>query len=538
MISQTKQSFRNYRQAIPEWAALFGYALIVLGPFFLLSYATAQSLLNGEAEWLRLLIPTGRRLVLLRNSIGLGMSVSILTMCLGWVGAVILWSWPSERNQSLIWMVLPLAALPPYIYALTWLSLATSINRLLGSGAARLLQGWGGSLWVEIAAFSPLALGFAWIGLRSIDPDLIEAGRLSRPDFQSLIRIALPLSAPAALTGGGIIFLFSILDYGVPSLFQMNVYALEIFAEYSATNSPERAFLMAVPLLLFAVGVIIALLEPLRRLTSRQVLHRPVWSTPPHWPVWAASLGWAFGLLLIVQALLPVGTLVFMGGTPKQFIPNIIQAQAETGYSLKLAALAGLLSLPIALGVARTLLRSGSGSKILWFLVLVPVAMPASLVGVSMIFLFSHPTLQRDPLLALMPVLVNMARFMPLAVLILLAQLRRTNSLLFDAAQVFQPSAWRRSFQVGAPLLAPGLLAAAGIVFALSLGELGATLMVIPPGRSTLTMRIYNYLHYGASDAVMGMSLVLVVSVLLAGGVIAAVASLWSRIFSQPKARP
>ncbi len=306
----------------------------------------------------------------------------------------------------------------------------------------------------------------------------------------------------------------------------------------NVNNSPERAFLLAIPLLLFAVGVIFLLLEPLRKLTSRQVLHSSAWTTPPHWPGWVASLGWVAGFTLVVQALLPLGTLVFLGVASKQGIPNIIQARAETGYSLKLAALASLFSLPIALGVAQTLLRNGRENKILWFLVLIPVAVPASLVGVSMLYLFYQLTFQQEVFLNMLPVLVNMARFMPLAVLILLAQLRRTDSLLFDAAQVFQPSTWRRGLQVGVPLLAPGLLAATGIVFALTLGELGATMMVIPPGKSTLTMRIYNYLHYGASGIVMGMSLILAVSVLLAGGGIAVLASLWSRVFSTPEVRP
>lgn len=516
--------------------ALVAYFMIVLGPFSLLGFATVQSLLRGELDWQHLLIPNGRRLLLLRNSIVLGLVVSCIAMCLGWVGAVILWSWRKKRNQSLIWMVLPLAAVPSNIYALTWMSIATSISRFLGNSATRFLQGWSGALWVEIATFTPLALGFAWIGLRNIDPELIEVGRLSQSDIQTLLRIALPLSAPATLTGAGIIYLFSILDYGVPSLFQVNVYALEVFAEYSATNSPENAFLLAVPLILFAVGVITALLGPLRRLTSRQVLHHAGWTTPPHWPVWSASLGWVVGTLLVIQALLPLISLVFMGGAPQRFVSNIIQSQTDINYSLKLASLAGLFSLPIASGVAQILLNNGRGTKLFWFLVVMPVAMPASLVGVSMIFLFYQPSLQQEALLAWMPVFANMARFMPLAVLILVAQFRRTDSLLFDAAQVYQPSAWRRIFQIGIPLSASGLFAAAGIIFVFTLGELGATLMVIPPGKSTLTIRIYNYLHYGASATVMGLSLVLVISVLLVSGGVAFIAFRWSRIFSKLEA--
>jgi iron(III) transport system permease protein len=41
--------------------------------------------------------------------------------------------------------------------------------------------------------------------------------------------------------------------------------------------------------------------------------------------------------------------------------------------------------------------------------------------------------------------------------------------------------------------------------------------MVIPPGRTTLTIRIYNYLHFGASDAVSGLCVLLILLVILFG---------------------
>ena len=71
-------------------------------------------------------------------------------------------------------------------------------------------------------------------------------------------------------------------------------------------------------------------------------------------------------------------------------------------------------------------------------------------------------------------------------------------------------------------MLMPGILAAAGIAFALTTGELGATLLVAPPGKATLTMRIYNFLHYGASDAVAGLCLMMT-AITLATGVIVAI---------------
>ena len=122
-----------------------------------------------------------------------------------------------------------------------------------------------------------------------------------------------------------------------------------------------------------------------------------------------------------------------------------------------------------------------------------------------------------------MPVLAGLARFTPLAVIVLVAQLRSINPLLIDAANILQTSRWQTWRQIWLPMLTPGLLAAAGIVFALTTGELGATLLVAPPGHATLTIRIYNFLHYGASSVVAGLCLMMAVTILIAG-VIAALA--------------
>jgi iron(III) transport system permease protein len=88
-------------------------------------------------------------------------------------------------------------------------------------------------------------------------------------------------------------------------------------------------------------------------------------------------------------------------------------------------------------------------------------------------------------------------------------------------------------------MLVPGLLAAAGIVFALTTGELGATLLVAPPGQATLTIRIYNFLHYGASSVVAGLCLMMAVTILIAG-IIAVLAlagrsNLYSKIIARRK---
>ena len=83
--------------------------------------------------------------------------------------------------------------------------------------------------------------------------------------------------------------------------------------------------------------------------------------------------------------------------------------------------------------------------------------------------------------------------------------------LLFDAADLFAEDANEALLRVKLPLQRYGIVTSALIVFALSLGELGGTLLVIPPGRETLTIRLFNYLHYGGTEEVAGLCLALVV---------------------------
>ncbi|MEW6571866.1 MAG: ABC transporter permease subunit [Nitrospirota bacterium] len=68
------------------------------------------------------------------------------------------------------------------------------------------------------------------------------------------------------------------------------------------------------------------------------------------------------------------------------------------------------------------------------------------------------------------------------------------------------------------PLLKPSLMAGFFITFILSIGELGTTLLVIPPGRETIPIKIYNLMHYGADQMVAALCLILIVVILVLSG--------------------
>jgi iron(III) transport system permease protein len=150
-----------------------------------------------------------------------------------------------------------------------------------------------------------------------------------------------------------------------------------------------------------------------------------------------------------------------------------------------------------------------------WFIILIPLAIPSPLIGIGMIMMGNVPVLSSVYPAFIMPALVSVVKFAPFAAIILSIQMRGIDPLLFDAAAIFTRSRINTWSRIHLPLLAPGLVVSAGILAALTLAELGATLIVSPPGHTTITMRIYNYLHYGSSSDVAGLCLIVTLLILV-----------------------
>jgi iron(III) transport system permease protein len=417
-------------------------------------------------------------------------------------------------------------AVPPYVHALSWSTLLfrlAAIGRL--QGLALPTSGPVVAGFVLAMARMPLAYGMASVALALLPDEALEAGRNLRANSLVLARIVLPLAAPVAASGLALAFLLSLLDYSVPALFQVNVLPLGVFADYSATGDAARAVAMSLPLILAASLACLALVAGWRR----AALKPPGAASDPDRPALASLLSPAFRrlaglamLLLLVQALGLLAGLLVAAGSPAGLKASVAPIRSDLTYSLLVALAAALLSigpaLALALGLATPAVERPRMRLLLWLLTLLPLAIPAPLFGIGLIGFWRTGPLTGALAITggLLPVFASAGRFAPLAAVLIAAQLLRRDPRLLDAARLHQAGALQGWWRVVLPLTAPGLLAAAGLVYALSLGELGATLMVLPPGRSTLTARTFNYLHYGASEAVAGACLAMALSASIA----------------------
>jgi len=532
-------SWRSRRKPSPlirslghRGALLIGVA-VVMGPFLVLLCQLAQAAVGDHGAWLELAVPWGRRGPLLIRSLALAGGVAGAGTVLGVLAAAFLWRWHQGWRAYLRWLPLVLLPVPFCVHALAWWTLADAVNHLLGVIGLSAIPFRGGvaAWWVQLMALLPLAVGLALVGLESLDPALIEAARLYRSDMATFGRIVLPLAGSKILAGGGFLFLLSITDYSVPSLFQYHVYALEIFAEFSASHEPAKALALALPLLLVTVVVVVGSLAGLRDALQPPAWTIKAWTSPPAWPRWFMRLQQEAIIILFGQvSVLLLGLVLSVGGWDRM-VDAITAAAPEITYSLRVAGLTAVLCLPPALATARELYKD-TGTKLFWWLMIAgTLAIPAPLIGIGLISLGSSPWFPRFMVdSGMMPVLADLSRFTPWAAVVVLVQLKSINPAWFDAARVLQANPWQTWLQVEIPILAPGLLAGAGLAFMLSIGEIGATLLVTPPGRATLVMRIFNYLHYGAADTVASLCLLLAATVLLAGGGAALILAAWFRL--------
>lgn len=194
---------------------------------------------------------------------------------------------------------------------------------------------------------------------------------------------------------------------------------------------------------------------------------------------------------------------------------SVLASAPEILFSVQTALLSAVISVGMAVVISGVMSAAWQISLIP--LTAVSLCVPATLTGIGMIVLYNDSLLSSLYNTEWMPVVTAVARFGPLAWLIVAVQNRRHDYRLIEAARLYPVSSWQLWTRIRLPLMLPGMIVAGMTVFLLTMGELSATLLVLPPGRNTLAVKTYNLLHYGASEAVAGLCLFLVVTGWLAG---------------------
>jgi len=182
------------------------------------------------------------------------------------------------------------------------------------------------------------------------------------------------------------------------------------------------------------------------------------------------------------------------------------------GNSLLVAAIATAaataLGTAAALGMAR---GGGRARRLTWGLLLLPVVLPEVVLGAALLSFFGAIGLR----LSLSTVAIAHVVFsVSYAAVVVAARLAGLDPALEEAAADLGAGPWEAFRRVTLPLALPGILAAALLVFTLSIDDYVITSFVAGVGSTTLPLHVYSMLKVGVTPEVNAVS-----TLLLAGTV-------------------
>jgi thiamine transport system permease protein len=190
------------------------------------------------------------------------------------------------------------------------------------------------------------------------------------------------------------------------------------------------------------------------------------------------------------------------------------------GVSLGYAAATVILSLALGFPAASALVRPGPLERLLDPLLILPLGASAVTLGLGFIVTFNRPPLR----LLASPLLVPLAHSLialPFVIRSLQPALASIPDRLRQAAASLGASPLRTWFAVDWPIVSRATLGAAVFAFTVSLGEFGATSLVVRPEYPTLPIAIARFLSQpGGLNYGQAMAMATILMVVCAAGIL------------------
>lgn len=340
---------------------------------------------------------------------------------------------------------------------------------------------------------------------------------LGRRPLQVFTTVVLPQARAAVAAGALLVFLYVISDFGAVQLLRYDTLTRAIYSDRLLDPTTSIA-------LSLVLGVIAVAVVAMERRSSRvglrdqaragAVLHVPLgaWRLPAYLFL-VLLIGFALVAPIAVLAFWAIRGLANGSADTASVVADpglIVQPLLSTaGISVVTALVAIAIVLPIAY---RSVRRPGRLGEVLAGTVVGGFALPGLVTALAFVF-FTLATpgplgalYQTLPLLVLAYVVHHGA----LALGAAQSAVAGIPARLDDAARIMGRNRIRRFIGVEVPLMLPGLAAGAGLVLLSTAKELPATLLLAPPGFSTLAIKVWQAAELAAYEEAAIFALVLV----------------------------
>lgn len=473
----------------------------------------------------------------LANSLSVGALVGLFGVVIGYVAAFVLTRLdvPFKKLLHLI-TILPIIS-PPFVSAVSILFLF-GFNGLITKQLMGLqdfsIYGFHGVVLSQVFTFAPIAYLSLRGVLASISPTLEDAAlNIGASRWQTFWKVTFPLTLPGIAGAFLIVFIESLADFGNPLVLAGAAFPMlapQAYLEITGSFNLPRGAMLAVILIIPSITAFAIQRYWLSKRQYVTVTGKPTASTSK---IVSDPVKWLLYAFVLLFALIVVAfyTVIVVGAITKVWGFDYTLTLAHFAYvfnvgfktvtdtliiALITTPISGLFGMLVAFLVVR---RNFPGKSAMEFGSILSYAVPGTVVGIGYILAFnSYPLILTGTLTIL--VLCFLFRYVPVGIQSGIAVLRQIDPSIEEAAQNLGASSLTTFRKVTLPLIAPAFFSGLVYAFVRAMTAISAAIFLVSANWNLMTVQILNQVGSGRLGVAAAYSILVILIVLVAIGVI------------------
>lgn len=453
-------------------------------------------------------IITLRRSEIMIRTIVFGIIVSIIVVVIAW-GLAYSLAIAFKDKYKVILIILTFMMLPPFIHSYLWLN---TMYKLFGLSA---LSGMFISIIVQSIYLIPLATLLWYVFFVQISGEYFYVTKLNHDNKYNKIMTLFTMSKGVYLIVFGLVFVLAITDFTIPSIFAYNTFPIEVMALFSSQSYLAPPLMISIVMILLTISVFYLISKHIHmNLVLSKVIDIDNKLFEKKSPIKY------YLAILLCLTLVPFGLMIEDVISRSNILSILIQYKDDYFFAFMTSVLGSLIILVVSYYMNYYLIIKSSLSKIVTIILIIMFSVPNTILGL-LVNGYYNKLIELIPILdslyySMIPSIhLYVIKFLPIGFWIIalgfnMIPSERISQARLDSNHMIH--IFRTSMFYS---LKEYLIVGFFVNMILIIGELGGSIMVVPPGKSTITITIYNYLHYGSTDVVSILSLGVTLSIFM-----------------------